>query len=88
MLRPAGEARQDQKWRVGIMSDLFGRICRYYALRTSHGVVIAYSCQQLKASEAYYCVEWKEPTRTEPHFWDFWIGGDTTGTKTRLPKTR
>src|SRR5580692_5001127 len=48
MLRPAGEARQDQKWRVGIMSRLFGRIRRYYALRTSHDVVVAYSCQQLQ----------------------------------------
>jgi hypothetical protein len=48
MLRPAGEARQDQKWRVGIMSHLFGRIRRYYALRTSHDVVVAYSCQQLQ----------------------------------------
>lgn len=48
MLRPAGEARQDQKWRIGIMSGLFGRIRRYYALRTSHDVVVAYSCQQLQ----------------------------------------
>ena len=46
MLRPAGEARQDQKWRVGIMSRLFGRIRRYYALRTSHDVVVAYFCLQ------------------------------------------
>ena len=52
MLRPAGEARQDQKWWVGIMSHLFGRIRRYYALRTSHDVVVAYSCLQLQI-----CVE-------------------------------
>ena len=52
MLRPAGEARQDQKWRVGIMSHLFGRIRRYYALRTSHDVVVAYFCLQLQI-----CVE-------------------------------
>jgi hypothetical protein len=48
MLRPAGETRQDQKWWVGIMSHLFGRNCLYYALRTSHDVVLAYFCLQLQ----------------------------------------
>jgi hypothetical protein len=34
------------------MSHLFGRIRRYYALRTSHDVVVAYFCLQLQI-----CVE-------------------------------
>ena len=48
MLWPARKARQDQKWWIGIMSHLFGRIRRYYALRTSHDVVVAYFCLQLQ----------------------------------------
>ena len=52
MLWPARKARQDQKWWIGIMSHLFGRIRRYYALRTSHDVVVAYFCLQLQI-----CVE-------------------------------
>jgi len=42
MLWPAREARQDQKWWIGIMSHRFGRIRRYYASRTSHDVVVAH----------------------------------------------
>src|ERR1700722_1846210 len=52
MLWPARKARQDQKWWIGIMSHLFGRIRRYYASRTSHDVVVAYFCLQLQI-----CVE-------------------------------
>jgi hypothetical protein len=48
MLWPAREARKNQKWWIGIMSHLFGRIRRYYALRTSHDVVVAYFCLQLQ----------------------------------------
>jgi hypothetical protein len=48
MLWPARKARQDQKCWIGIMSHLFGRIHRYYALRTSHDVVVAYFCLQLQ----------------------------------------
>lgn len=48
VLRSAGEARQDQKWRVQIMSQTFGRVHRYYAARTSHGVVRACSRLQLQ----------------------------------------
>ena len=52
MLWPARKARQDQKWWIGIMSNLFGRIRRYYALLTSHDVVVPYICLQLQI-----CVE-------------------------------
>src|ERR1700733_15377659 len=48
MLRSASEARQNQKWWIGIISHRFGRIRLYYASRTSHDVVVACFCQQVQ----------------------------------------
>ena len=61
MLRPAGEARQNQKWWVGITSHFFGGVRRYYALRTSHDVVVAHTCPQLQGIRGSYCLKRKEP---------------------------
>ena len=66
MLRPAGEARQDQKWRVGIMSHFFGGIRRYYALRTSHDVVVAYICPQLQGVSRHTLRQTGNPSTSYP----------------------
>jgi hypothetical protein len=50
MLRSAGEAGKDKKWRVGIVPQFCATFGQYYVSRTSHNVVIAQrtpGCKQL-----------------------------------------